>query len=657
MLALVSAVAGVISAIAVPIGYLQLKAVRAGRVVETHSDGSLSARLGGSTLFAPSARFLGFDVDLVDRRSECRTLARFVHAGRSVIAIEGIAGVGKTAVAARVCRRAGRRRQVRWVFCDEKADSFTLGALAKALGSTVDDPAADRLRAAVPAGAGTSELIDAVIELLARQRLLLVLDNFHAVSDPDLDGLVARLRHSQTKSSVVLTSRVRARDLPAVPLVGRVVIDGLGPKDARELLRHRGVSLPTRTAELVWRRAGDGNPLALTLFAGRARDTDPAELATRLPASADDLDEWIAMAFDGLPPDAEWVAKLIAFNYEPVPREIVRAIAAPLDPAAPLADLGARFLVRDNAGRLEMHVAVREYVFGRTTAAEQTTLARRLTDYHRGQARTVFVEGLGPDHPSYGKLYLESFPDYFTAIDRHAQLVDDLLDRLAGNGFALEAGAKVLVLGSGDGTHDPALARRGFEITNVDLQQEIVELGRAKAATLPSRIEYVVADMTDPLPPRIGNGRMDAVFNIGSSFGYEGSDETNAMVFRNAANALRDGCPFVFEYVNGPHWESRRVQRQVDVTTLPNGSVRTEVSITNPDERTSLTLIGLQRRDGTGGWFRHFMRYYRLGEIIAMMAAAGLRPVATYGAAAGRVTGEPFDESRSEAMVVIAIRS
>ena len=656
VLALISAVAAVVSAVAVPIGYLQLRAARASRQNGPAGEGrSLAAALGDSMLFAPNARFLGFDIDLVDRRSELATLTRYVEAGRSVITIEGIAGVGKTALAARLCRRAGRSRKVRWVFCDEKGESFGLVALAKALAFGVDSPSAGRLRAAVQGSADTSVVIDAVVDLLSTQRLLLVLDNYHTVDDTDIDALLTRLRHSQTRSSVVLTSRLQARDRAAVPLAGQLALDGLAAADARELLRDRGVDLPDGAAALVWRRTGDGNPLALTMFAGRAAGTDAAALATRLPDWVDEVDEWIALALDGLKPDVEDVAKLIAFSYEPVPRDAVRAILAPSDPGTALRELLARFLVKENAGSFEMHPAVRAYVSGRTTDAEQAQLARRYTDHYRSQARTMFVEGLGDDHPAYGTLYLESFPDYFAATQRHALMVDDLLARLADNGFALDEGAGVLVLGSGDGTHDPALARHGFTVTNVELQPEIADLGRAKAAGLPATIEYVVADMTEPLtlPPNSA----DAVFNIGSSFGYEDSDEANSTVFRNAASVLRDDRPFVFEYVNGPHWESKRVQRQVDVTTLPNGSTRTEVSITNPDARTSLTLIGLQRPDGTGGWFRHFMRYYRLPEIISMMAEAGLRPVATYGAVGGRVTGAPFDEATSEAMVVIATRS
>jgi SAM-dependent methyltransferase len=421
------------------------------------------------------------------------------------------------------------------------------------------------------------------------------------------------------------------------------------------LLRHRNISLRYETAKSVWERAGAGNPLALILFAGRARGTDPEELALRLPGDAADMSAWIALVYDHLPAETQQVAKIIAFAYEPVSRAVVHAVAKPLTADGLLAELASRFLIKENAGRLEMHNAVSDYIAARTSEAEQDDLASRFTGYYQAQARSVFLEGLGNDEPSYGLLYLESFPDYFTAIDRHIRFVDDLLERLADNGYPLARGDRILVLGSGDGTHDPGFAKHGLDVTNLDIQPEIAELGRRKAASLPAEIRYVVADMTKQLPAEIVPGSMDAVFNIGSSFGYERTDRENAMVFHSAARALREGAPFVFEYVNGPHWQNRRVQRQVSVTELSSGT-RTEVSIDNPEARTSLSMISLRRPDGTAGWFRHFMHYYRLDEVTAMMQDAGLRPLAVYGATDGRVTGEPFDNEQSEAMVIIASR-
>ena len=53
----------------------------------------------------------------------------------------------------------------------------------------------------------------------------------------------------------------------------------------------------------------------------------------------------------------------------------VRAILTPSDPGTALRELLARFLVKENAGSFEMHPAVRAYVSGRTTDAEQAFLA------------------------------------------------------------------------------------------------------------------------------------------------------------------------------------------------------------------------------------------------------------------------------------------
>jgi SAM-dependent methyltransferase len=662
ILAVIGTAAGVIGAIGVPIAYLQLRTergqLRTERAIErghaAASDGALVAGFGESTLFAPSARYRGFDVGMVDRRSATATLVRHVKASRSVITIEGAMGIGKTTLAAHVCGQV-TDREVRWVFCDEQPTAVTLTTLARALADTCDPSHATRIRAALERRAGTSELVDAVVDLLAACRVLLVLDNFHVVTDTGLHTLLARLEHSATTSSVLLTSRTRIRSLHAVPLVGQVELPGLSAQDASRLLRLRDVALSATAARTVWDRAGRGNPLALVLFAGRARTiTAPEDLMANLPDPTDDLNEWVAPVFADLPADTLWLAKIIAFAYGPVSRDVLTAVAHRLDVDTALAELTSRFLVTDHRAP-EMHSAVRDHVTDLTTAAELADLARRFTECYGEQAHGVFLDGLGMDEPSYGLLYLESFPDYVAAVPRHVRFVDDLLDRLSDNGLALNTGDRILVLGAGDGTHDPGFANHGLVVTNVDIQPEIADLGLRKARGLPVDISYVVADMTTPLRADLADFSRRAVFNIGSSFGYESDDEANTMVFQNAANALCDGGAFVFEFVNGPHWTNRRVRRQVDVTRLPNGATREEVSITNPEAGTSLTMIGLRRPDGTGGWFRHFMRYYRLAEIVALLARAGLRPVATYGARDGRVTGEPFDERESEAMVVIAV--
>lgn len=171
----------------------------------------------------------------------------------------------------------------------------------------------------------------------------------------------------------------------------------------------------------------------------------------------------------------------------------------------------------------------------------------------------------------------------------------------------------------------------------------------------PAPIDYVVADMTRTLP--FVSESMDAVFNIGSSFGYEERDEDNAAIFGHAARVLRPSCPFVFEYVNGAYWQALRTQRELDVETIPaTGAIRTTYAVFDSVARISLTTISLQRRDGSTGLFHHFMHYYTVDEILAMMRVDGLTPVAVHGTRAGRVPAEPVDLKSSPGVVILAVK-
>lgn len=189
---------------------------------------------------------------------------------------------------------------------------------------------------------------------------------------------------------------------------------------------------------------------------------------------------------------------------------------------------------------------------------------------------------------------------------------------------------------------------------NLDIEPDIATLGHERAQAITGEFIYVVADMTQPLP--FAADSFAAVFNIGSSFGYEERDEDNAAVFRNAAKVLKPGGPFVFEYVNGAYWQEARRGLEIETVTLSTGSVRATYTVFDSTARTSLASISLRRSDGSIGWFHHFMHYYRLDEIAAMMRDSRLTPVAVYGATNSRVRG-PFDEKKSSAMVIIATKN
>jgi SAM-dependent methyltransferase len=278
--------------------------------------------------------------------------------------------------------------------------------------------------------------------------------------------------------------------------------------------------------------------------------------------------------------------------------------------------------------------------------------SRWITRDYRRRARSLLLE-MGAES-SYGSLYLESFPDYISARDRHDLFVADLLARLTDHNLCPPPGSQILVLGSGNGIHDPAFAAHRYRIVNFDIQPEIADLGRLEAKKLPEAdIVYHVGDMTKDLP--FERESMDAVFNIGSSFGFEDRDEDNAAIFRHAATVLKPSKPFIFEYTNGLYFRQLKQESPVTRTALRDGSIRTEYRFEDADAGTTLTAISLRRANGEfAGIFHHFLHNYSCSTIQAMMTAVGLDIVALYGGRDGRVNGDPFNEKLSSGMVIIA---
>jgi SAM-dependent methyltransferase len=613
-----------------------------------------------SALYVRPHEIAGDAEPLVDRTALLTALRKDLRGRPSLIVVQGLQGAGKTALIAKACLTARRRRaDLRWFDCRDSGD-LDLGSVAATLVVQGQrSGTGQELRAALarPSRRDPAWLARTVLDYLSTRRTLLVIDNYHNVADEGLATLVNLAGRAVMSSTVLLISRRRLDALPVHPRTSHHVVDGLPAAVTTEFLGGWGVRADRQVAQHLW-AAADGLPQAMLVLAGWKRGELTLDGLRDVPSRTDDLRSWIEPLYHGLADREREVARLIAFLRSPADLDLIEAAAgkpagekpAGEKPVRPALDaLCDHFLITRSAGTYRMHGLVRDYVDRQISEPERAGFSQKVARHFQKRARQLLMGA--HEHPSYGTLYLEAHPDYVANTAQHARLVDDLMARLADVSLRPCPGERILVLGSGHGIHDAAFATYGLRITNLDIQPEIVELGRRAAGNLDADIEYVVGDMTRPLgfPP----DSMDAVFNIGSSFGYEDADADNAAIFRHAARVLKPGRPFVFEYVNGTAWYERD---PVNIETLSNGAIRTKYRVADPTERTSLDVISLRRPGATEPeWFHHFMHYYTIETIGRMMREAGLEVVATYGATGGRVPGAAFDPVSSEAMVVIAL--
>jgi SAM-dependent methyltransferase len=182
---------------------------------------------------------------------------------------------------------------------------------------------------------------------------------------------------------------------------------------------------------------------------------------------------------------------------------------------------------------------------------------------------------------------------------------------------------KILDLPCGQGRHAIELARRGYEVTGVDLSPYMLGVARERADASGVRVRWLAGDMREALP----GDTFDLILNLFTSFGYFADEADDRRVVRAAASMLEPGGRFLLEVINGQrvmgNFQEREwftvgqiavmERRSLDVTTRRMVVERT-VSSANGDD-TSV----------------HAVRLYSGPAVKTMLGAAGFGRVELYG--------------------------
>jgi SAM-dependent methyltransferase len=220
------------------------------------------------------------------------------------------------------------------------------------------------------------------------------------------------------------------------------------------------------------------------------------------------------------------------------------------------------------------------------------------------------------------------------ALARAAGEVDGLLDLVD-----LSPGARVLDLGCGIGRHSLELARRGYDVTGVDVCEEFLADARGGAAGL--RIEFVLDDMRSFRRP----GSYDLAVSLFTSLGFFDDPDDDRAILTNAIESLRPGGRLVVELMAREILErvffADRESREGDVrfvehcTVEPDWSRTTnELTIEHPDRTVEVSFS---------------LRIYSAPKLEALLHECGAGRVDVFGSLDGR----PYDAD-AERLVLVA---
>jgi SAM-dependent methyltransferase len=106
----------------------------------------------------------------------------------------------------------------------------------------------------------------------------------------------------------------------------------------------------------------------------------------------------------------------------------------------------------------------------------------------------------------------------------------------------LQKGSSILDLACGKGRHSIYLNKLGYQVTGADLSINSIK----HALTFKSEsLNFIVQDMRLPFPLKV-----DAVFNLFTSFGYFAEDAEDIRVVKNIKDSLHEGGIAVIDYLN-----------------------------------------------------------------------------------------------------------
>jgi 2-polyprenyl-3-methyl-5-hydroxy-6-metoxy-1,4-benzoquinol methylase len=205
--------------------------------------------------------------------------------------------------------------------------------------------------------------------------------------------------------------------------------------------------------------------------------------------------------------------------------------------------------------------------------------------------------------------------------ERTSKEVDFVLDRLD-----LDPGARVLDVACGHGRHSLELARRGFDVTGVDLSRRSIALARQAAEREGLTATFVERDARE----LDFDGEFDAAINLFTSvIGYFAEEAENQRVVDGVARALRREGSFLVDTIN--LLSLARGFQELHWDEYEAGTImveRREFDFASGRSRASWMFV---RPDGSRRTLRHSLRVYAPHELIAMFDAAGLDVAGSWG--------------------------
>lgn len=253
-----------------------------------------------------------------------------------------------------------------------------------------------------------------------------------------------------------------------------------------------------------------------------------------------------------------------------------------------------------------------------------------------------------PESAFFGPLYLEADDSYRTFFAGDAEIVDRTAGEVSGieRLCSLTPGDRVVDCPSGYGRHSIELARRGYDVTGVDINPYFLKLAGDRAEEMGAKVDFRSADMR-ALPDM---DPANAIINMFYSFGFFDNVEDDLQVLSGFRKQLADdGKLLIHTMITVPAFETGRIPA-LETRDLRSGRRLRSLRMFDPSSRREVGRWSIFHPDGAEDPLPVYsVRIYVPSELEELCVKAGFSSVRFY----GDWDGSPYTDS-SPYLILVA---
>jgi cyclopropane fatty-acyl-phospholipid synthase-like methyltransferase len=240
----------------------------------------------------------------------------------------------------------------------------------------------------------------------------------------------------------------------------------------------------------------------------------------------------------------------------------------------------------------------------------------------------------------------EWFEEWFNTeeylnVYRHRNDADaEQLVKLIMANTVLPHNADVIDLACGNGRHSIHFAECGYNVTAVDLSENLLFVARKNAESMGLNIKFINSDLRSFQ----SSSKFDIAVNLFTSFGYFETDDENFSLFPKVFNLLKNKGYFVIDYFNANYLSNNLITHSED--TVSEKKIIQERRIIGHRVIKDITIS----KDGLKKSFRESVRMYSGNELLTAIENSGFKVHKVF----GNIDGSKFDLNSSPRIIIIS---